>query len=338
MFWHRFMSSLDTLRPGHTAIISELDGADEAARRLMELGLLPGERIELIGRAPLGDPLAVLIRGTRVALRMRDARRIRIHMPAWRHRSNVPLRRPPPATFPPMPSAAPAAAGSRVLKVACVGNPNTGKSTLFNALAGLHARVGNYPGVTVEKKIGRVHWGEHTVDLVDLPGTYSISPRSADEMVAVDVLLGRHPDVGPIDVVLCIIDAAHLERNLFLTSQLLELGAPVVLVLNMWDAAHRGGMTIDTALLEQRLGVPVVVTEGHRRKGIDGIREAVLRAAEQSVPQAPDVYPAAFLDESRALATLIAGAPGNRACLRARALAARRRRVHRTPLRPAARR
>ena len=206
-----------------------------------------------------------------------------------------------------MPPAAPVAADSRVLKVACVGNPNTGKSTLFNALAGLHARVGNYPGVTVEKKIGRVHWGEHTVDLVDLPGTYSVSPRSADEMVAVDVLLGRHPDVGPIDVVLCIIDAAHLERNLFLTSQLLELGVPVVLVLNMWDAAQRGGMTIDTALLEQRLGVPVVVTEGHRRKGIDGIRDAVLRAADQAVPQAPDVYPAAFLDESRALATLLQG-------------------------------
>ncbi|MCB1598372.1 MAG: 50S ribosome-binding GTPase, partial [Gammaproteobacteria bacterium] len=106
-----------------------------------------------------------------------------------------------------MSPAASVAADLRVLKVACVGNPNTGKSTLFNALAGLHARVGNYPGVTVEKKIGRVHWGEHTVDLVDLPGTYSVSPRSADEMVAVDVLLGRHPDVGPIDVVLCIIDA-----------------------------------------------------------------------------------------------------------------------------------
>src|SRR5215218_262902 len=124
-----------------------------------------------------------------------------------------------------------------VITVALVGNPNTGKSTLFSALAGLHARIGNYPGVTVEKKIGRVQWDGHVVELIDLPGTYSISPRSADEMLAVDVLLGRHPDVGPIDAVLCIVDATHLERNLFLASQLLELGVPVVLVLNMWDAA-----------------------------------------------------------------------------------------------------
>lgn len=204
-----------------------------------------------------------------------------------------------------MSSAPPVAAGSRVLKVACVGNPNTGKSTLFNALAGLHARVGNYPGVTVEKKIGRVQWGEHTVDLIDLPGTYSISPRSADEMVAVDVLLGRQPDVGPVDVVLCIVDAAHLERNLFLASQLLELGVPVVIVLNMWDAAEGAGMTIDVPLLEQRLGVPVVVTEGHRRRGIDEIRTAVLQTIGRPAPPAPEIYPQAFIDESQALATLL---------------------------------
>jgi len=204
-----------------------------------------------------------------------------------------------------MSSATVTAAAPRVLKVACVGNPNTGKSTLFNALAGMHARVGNYPGVTVEKKTGRVHWESHAIDLIDLPGTYSISPRSADEMVAVDVLLGRHPDVGPIDAVLCIVDAAHLERNLFLASQILELGVPLVLVLNMWDAAERQGLKIDVPALQQRLGVPVVVTEGHRRKGIDDIRSAVLRIVGQASPPAPEIYPSPFLDESRALADLL---------------------------------
>ena len=114
-------------------------------------------------------------------------------------------------------------AAPRTLKVACVGNPNTGKSTLFNALAGVHARVGNYPGVTVEKKVGRVHWQEHAVDLIDLPGTYSLSPRSLDEVVSVDVLLGRQPDVGLIDVVVCVTDASNLERNLYLVSQILDL-------------------------------------------------------------------------------------------------------------------
>src|ERR1700685_1794543 len=123
----------------------------------------------------------------------------------------------------------------RTLTVALIGNPNTGKSTLFNALAGMQARVGNYPGVTVEKKIGRVRPGELTMRLVDLPATYSRAPRSPDEMVSVDVLLGRQPDVGPIDAVLCIADASNIERNLFLVSQVLDIGLPCVLVLKMWE-------------------------------------------------------------------------------------------------------
>lgn len=198
-----------------------------------------------------------------------------------------------------------AAESARVIKVACVGNPNTGKSTLFNALAGLHARVGNYPGVTVEKKIGRVRWDSQVVEFIDLPGTYSISPRSADEMLAVDVLLGRHPEIGALDVILCIVDAAHLERNLFLVGQILELGVPLVLVLNMWDAAQRQGLAIDVPRLEERLGVPVVATEGHRRRGIDDVRRAVLRVAGRAPPRPPLPFPPAFYDESRALGALL---------------------------------
>ena len=127
----------------------------------------------------------------------------------------------------------------RTITVALIGNPNTGKSTLFNALAGMQARVGNYPGVTVEKKIGRVRVGETTMRLVDLPGTYSLAPRSPDEMVSVDVLLGRQAEVGRIDAVLCIVDASNLERNLFLVSQVLDLGLPAVIVLNMYDVARQ---------------------------------------------------------------------------------------------------
>ena len=190
-----------------------------------------------------------------------------------------------------------AATDARTLKVALVGNPNTGKSTLFNALAGMHARVGNYPGVTVEKKTGRVHWEGRTVDLIDLPGTYSISPRSLDEMVSVDVLLGRQADVGRVDAVVCITDASNLERHLYLVSQVLDLGLPVVLVLNMWDAAQRHGLTINVELLEQRLGVPVVVTEAHRRKGIGRLREVILQAAGGSAPAAPRPLPPVFYEE-----------------------------------------
>ena len=198
-------------------------------------------------------------------------------------------------------------AAPRTLKVACVGNPNTGKSTLFNALAGVHARVGNYPGVTVEKKVGRVHWQEHAVDLIDLPGTYSLSPRSLDEVVSVDVLLGRQPDVGLIDVVVCVTDASNLERNLYLVSQILDLGLPTVLVLNMWDTAQRNGVRIDVAELSDRLGIPVVVTEAHRRKGIADVRAAVLKAVELK-PSPPRVFPEAFYDECEGLAAWLAQA------------------------------
>ena len=127
---------------------------------------------------------------------------------------------------------------TKTIRVAVVGNPNTGKSTLFTALAGVRQRVGNYPGVTVEKKTGHLKHGDHDFELIDLPGTYSLAPRSPDEMVAVDVLLGRRDNDSPPDVVLSIVDASNLERNLFLVSQVLALGLPTVIALNMVDLAR----------------------------------------------------------------------------------------------------
>jgi ferrous iron transport protein B len=183
------------------------------------------------------------------------------------------------------------------LKVAVIGNPNTGKSTLFNALAGLHAHVGNYPGVTVEKKIGHLYWRERAVELIDLPGTYSLSPRSRDEMVSVDVLLGKQPDVGPIDAVICIADASNLERHLYLLGQVLDTGVPTVLVLNMWDAAQSQGLTIDVAQLRAKLGIPVLKTEAHRRRGLEGIGDAVLQALETPPPKPPQLLPAIVYEE-----------------------------------------
>lgn len=164
------------------------------------------------------------------------------------------------------------------ITVALVGNPNTGKSTLFSALAGVRQRIGNYPGVTVEKKIGRTSLSGRSVDLVDLPGTYSLAPRSPDEMVTVDVLLGRQAGTPKPDVVLCIVDAANLERNLYLVSQTLELGLPTVVALSMVDLAEGRGIHVDTKKLEQRLGVPVVAIAAHRRQGLDRLRGALSRA------------------------------------------------------------
>ena len=195
---------------------------------------------------------------------------------------------------------------ARPLQVALVGNPNTGKSTLFSALAGIHTRVGNYPGVTVEKKVGRVQWDGRAVDLIDLPGTYSLSPRSADEMVSVDVLMGRQPDVGSVDAVVCIADASNLERNLYLLSQVLDLDRPTVLVLNMADVARGRDITIDVELLRQRLGIPIVEAEAHRGSGLDAISSAVFEALDQETVETPRLFPAEFYDECQQLADDVA--------------------------------
>ena len=161
--------------------------------------------------------------------------------------------------------------------VALIGNPNTGKSSLFNALCGMNARVGNYPGVTVEQKVGRLTGSRLTVDVIDLPGTYSLAARSADEAVAVNVLTGTFPNQAKPELAEVILDAANIERNLYLFSQVYELGLPVLVVLNMWDRVESEGIKVDADLLSKRLGVPVVCTSANKRKGIELVREAIER-------------------------------------------------------------
>ena len=186
---------------------------------------------------------------------------------------------------------------NRTLTVALIGNPNTGKSTLFNALCGGKARIGNFPGVTVEKKIGKYRFGESDITLVDLPGTYSLSPRSADEMVSVDVLLGRRSDCPSPDAVVCIVDASNLERNLYLFSQIRDLNLPTVLVLNMWDVASSRGIQINPEQLEEHLGVKVVTTSAHRRDGIDTVSNSILNVIENKSEPPPKLFPEEFYSE-----------------------------------------
>ena len=185
---------------------------------------------------------------------------------------------------------------TRALTVAIVGNPNTGKSTVFNALTGMRARVGNFPGVTVEKKTGRLRGGEHEIELIDLPGTYSLSPRTPDEMVSVNVLLGRQKDIGTVDAVVCVLDASNLHRNLYLVSQVLDIGLPTVLLLNMWDVVEKRGMTIDADALADHLKVPVVPTIGHRLDNLDQVTATIAEMANHEVtaplhrPFPPEFY------------------------------------------------
>jgi ferrous iron transport protein B len=167
----------------------------------------------------------------------------------------------------------------RTTTVALVGNPNTGKTTLFNKLAGMRQRVGNYPGVTVETKKGRMTWQDRSFDLVDLPGTYSLAPRSPDEMVAVDLILGQQEGEPRPDVVVSIVDASNLERNLYLTTQALELGVPVVVALNMIDIAQAHGISIDAAKLSSQLGVPVVPIQANKAIGLDELKRTIAESA-----------------------------------------------------------
>jgi len=199
------------------------------------------------------------------------------------------------------------AAPSKTIRVALVGNPNTGKSTLFTALAGVRQRVGNYPGVTVEKKTGHLRHDGQQFELIDLPGTYSLAPRSPDEMLTVDVLLGRRDSAAPPDVVLSIIDASNLERNLFLVSQVLSLGLPTVVALNMVDLARDRAVEIDVAALAQRLGVPVIAVQANRRAGLEQLKSALAEASSATMPLRENPLPELFQRQTTELASWLNG-------------------------------
>ena len=206
--------------------------------------------------------------------------------------------------------AAPSFPGGTFRHVVIAGNPNCGKSTLFNALTGLRQKVGNYPGVTVEKKVGRFS-GSHgePIELLDLPGAYSLQVRSPDEAVARDVLLGRRRDTPRPDVVVCVVDANNLERNLYFVAQVLELGLPVIVALNMVDVAERRGLVLDVPALRARLGVPVVRTVASRGVGLVELKQELSRAT-LATPSALAPLPSAIEEEAVCLGELIATAEG----------------------------
>lgn len=162
----------------------------------------------------------------------------------------------------------------REITVALIGNPNSGKTTVFNSLTGAHQHVGNWPGVTVERKEGRRLYKGHALRIVDLPGVYSLTAYSLDEIIARNFVVEERPDV-----IVDVVDASNLERNLYLVVQLLEMGAPLVIALNMMDMVESRGMSIDVNALSQLLGVKVVPMVASRDKGTQDLLEGILAVA-----------------------------------------------------------
>lgn len=171
---------------------------------------------------------------------------------------------------------------AREITIALVGNPNAGKTTIFNNLTGSHQYVGNWPGVTVEKKEGRLDYQGYRIRVVDLPGVYSLTAYSLDEVIARNFVVEEEPDL-----VVNIVDASNLERNLYLTVQLLEMGARVVIALNMMDQAESKGHVIDVVHLSQLLGVPVVPMAANRNRGTQELLMEIVRTVEKEVETKP---------------------------------------------------
>lgn len=243
--------TLQELAPGQSGMILSVGNQSGAVkRRLVDMGLTPGTTVKVTKVAPLGDPLEVSLRGYELSLRKDDAAQIRIGAPRRPAAREAAARRTDPERARkqlqdhvheleqherPYDHSA---HDSRPMRIALAGNPNCGKTTLFNALTGSNQYVGNWPGVTVEKKEGTARLGDRELTVVDLPGIYSLSPYSMEEIVARDFIIGEGPDA-----ILNIVDATNLERNLYLTVQLLELERPLVLALNFMDEVEaRGGL------------------------------------------------------------------------------------------------
>ena len=195
--------------------------------------------------------------------------------------------------------------------VVLTGNPNCGKTTLFNALTGLRAKVGNYAGVTVERKEGRLLGAPAEADIrvLDLPGTYSLSPNSLDEQISRDVLLNRLPELPPPDLIVVVVDASNLQRNLYYATQVVELGHPTLIALNMVDVAEANGHRIDDNKLADALGVPVLPVVASNGTGVPELRAKIIATVQSPPEMKPELFcqlPGLFRIEATGLAELLA--------------------------------
>lgn len=278
--------NLSQLSAGESAVIIKVGGDGELRRHFLDMGVLPGAAITFVKYAPMGDPMEFMIHGYELTLRVADAEKIEINRlekpvektfsgdfttiesnetehPGYGEGGKYHVKK----TETPLPK-------GTVLTFALAGNQNCGKTTLFNRLTGANQHVGNFPGVTVDRKSGNIKGRTDTL-VTDLPGIYSLSPYTSEEIVSRNFILDEKPK-GIINIV----DASNIERNLFLTLQLLELGIPTVIALNMMDEVRGNGGMVNINVMEKILGVPVIPISAAKNEGVDELVEHALHSAK----------------------------------------------------------
>ena len=274
--------TLKDLNIGETAVVGTVGGEGALRQHFLDMGLIPGEEVTLVKFAPMGDPMELSIHGYELTLRLDDAARIGVTLakaPAVKKaaaESEKPVEHPglgEGGRYHTKKGENPLPDGT-TLTFALAGNQNCGKTTLFNQLTGSNQHVGNFPGVTVDRKSGAIRNNPNT-EVTDLPGIYSMSPYTSEEIVTRQFIIGEKP-TGIINIV----DATNIERNLYLTMQLMELDTPMVLALNMMDEMRGNGGTVRINKMEAMLGIPVVPISAAKNEGVDELVDHALHVAK----------------------------------------------------------
>ena len=274
--------TLKDLNIGETAVVGTVGGEGALRQHFLDMGLIPGEEVTLVKFAPMGDPMELSIHGYELTLRLDDAARIGVTLAKAPAAKKAAAESEKPVEHPglgeggryhtkkgenPLPD-------DMTLTFALAGNQNCGKTTLFNQLTGSNQHVGNFPGVTVDRKSGAIRNNPNT-EVTDLPGIYSMSPYTSEEIVTRQFIIGEKP-TGIINIV----DATNIERNLYLTMQLMELDTPMVLALNMMDEMRGNGGTVRINKMEAMLGIPVVPISAAKNEGVDELVDHALHVAK----------------------------------------------------------
>lgn len=269
---------LSDLQTGEHGVVVRVSGHGAFRKRIIEMGFIKGITVEAVLNAPLKDPIKYRIMNFEVSLRRSDAQKVEIVSEEEAEREIVnhddykPLEAPECDAMHHI-----AEERGRTINVALVGNPNCGKTSIFNIAAHAHERVGNYSGVTVDEKVGTFDYGGYTFNLIDLPGTYSLSAYSPEELYVRKHIIEKSPDI-----ILNVVDGSNLERNLYLTTQLIDMDITMVMALNMYDELQRSGDKLNIDQLSTLLGMPIIPTTGRNGKGINQLFDKIIEVYQSN--------------------------------------------------------